>query len=189
MAILVHGQDPVIVDLSDTVDNIHDTDLPAIKTTVDDIHNTELPAVVIDLAVISAGISTLTTMVSALAMDIDTILQVQLDEAADAGDVVLGTVDGSVLIESITVKTKTTHANLTSIAVTGGAGKVVEFISSITGAAANLNAADKQVSWTGNVELGDSKTIVITFAGTGAGHVTMTATIKYKPCTALSTIV
>jgi hypothetical protein len=87
------------------------------------------------------------------------------------------------LIESIVIKTKTFHSDLTSIAVTGGASNVVEFISAVTGLAANLDAADKQVSWAGSVELGNAKTIYITFAGTGSTHVTMTATIKYCPCT------
>lgn len=151
----------------------HNTD--AIVT---DIHGTDLPAVLSAVGVVDG-------LVDGISLNRARILQVALDQHTDAGDVVLATVTGSVLIESITIKTITFHADLTSIVVSGGAGKVIDFIDALEGAAANLNAADKQVAWMDSpVELGDGKTLVITFAGAaGANHVTMTATIKYRPCT------
>lgn len=58
-------------------------------------------------------------------------------------------------------------AELTSLSIFGGASKVVTFIDAVSGAAANLSAEDKQVSWDGEVLLGATKTIVITIVGTG----------------------
>ena len=198
MAILRNGADPQLTVIHTVVDNIHDTDLPAvksdtgsIKTAVDSMHDTDLPAVKLDTGSIKTTVDNMhdfdlpavAAAISTLTLSVDRVVQIPLAEASDAGDVVLVLVDGSVLVEAIVVKTVTTHANLTSIAVTGGAGKVIEFISAISGAAANLDAVDKQVSWEGCVELGDSKNIIITFAGAGAGPVTMLATIRYRPCT------
>lgn len=127
---------------------------------------------------------TIDSLVDGISLNRTRVLQVELDQHTDAGDVTLATVTGSVIIEEVIIKTKTTHADLTSIAVTAGAAKVLELISAAAGAAANLDAEDKQVKSSGEVELGNGKTLVITFAGaSNSNHVTMTATIKYRPCT------
>lgn len=112
-------------------------------------------------------------------------LQVTITDAANAADKTLGTVTGSVEVESIIVKsTGATTADLTSIAVKGGASNVVTFIDAVTGVRANIDAADKQVSWSGNVELGNTKTIIMDFTGTGGTAVALLATIRYRPITA-----
>jgi len=188
MSVLVHGQDPtitgIVADLTtiegkiDTVDGIVDNiqlDTNSIETKVD--------ALAFEVSTLTSAVSGIGLEVDMIYLNQDQVIQVSLDQEANVGDIVLATVTGSCLIESIVVKTITTHGDLTSIAVTGGASGVVEFISAASGAAANLDAADKQVSWSGAVELGNAKTIVITFAGTGSTHVTMNATIKYRPCT------
>ena len=111
------------------------------------------------------------------------LFQTSKTNAANVGDIVLGTVSGSILIESITAKTVATHANLDSIEVVGGASDAVIFITALVGVKTSLDAIDKQVSWTGAVELGAAKTIICTFAGAGAGSVTVLFTIKYRSIT------
>lgn len=111
------------------------------------------------------------------------LFQVSKTNAANVGDITLGTVAGSILIESITAKTVVTHANLDSIEVVGGASDAVVFITAAVGVKTSLDGVDKQVSWTGAVELGAAKTIICTFAGAGAGSVTILFTIKYRAVT------
>jgi hypothetical protein len=96
----------------------------------------------------------------------------------------LGTVVGTVSVESVVVKsTGDTTADLTSIAVFGGASRVVTFISAIDGARVNVAAADQQVSWdAGVIELGNTKTIVMELLGTGATAVALLCTIGYRAC-------
>lgn len=110
-------------------------------------------------------------------------LQQSFTEAANAGATTLATVSGSVLIEAIIVKMVTYHADMTSIAVTGGASNVIDFITALEGAAANLDDADDQVGWEGKVELGDATTIEADFAGTGANNVTVLVSIVYRAIT------
>jgi hypothetical protein len=111
--------------------------------------------------------------------------QVTITDAANAADKTLATVSGSVEIESVVVKsTGATTADLTSIAVKGGASGVVTFIDAVAGLRANIAAADQQVSWIGRVELGNTKTIIMDFTGTGATAVALLATIRYRPITA-----
>ena len=111
------------------------------------------------------------------------IFQVSKTNAANVGDIVLGTVSGSILIESVTAKTVVTHANLDSIEVVGGASDAVIFITDEDGVKTSLNGVDKQVSALVATELGAGKTIICTFEGAGAGSVTVLFTIKYRAIT------
>jgi hypothetical protein len=109
-----------------------------------------------------------------------------ITSAANAGDVTIATVTAQpCLIESIVVHAVTaSQTDLTSAAVSGGASKVVTFLSTAAAAVANLNAVDDQVAWTGAVRLTATKTIVMSLVGTGATAVNLNVTIKYRACTA-----
>lgn len=84
-------------------------------------------------------------------------------------DITLATVtDNPCKIKSIVLRQNgAVVAELTSLSIFGGASKVVTFIDAVTGLAANLSAADTQVSWNGDVLLNATKTIVLTIVGTG----------------------
>jgi hypothetical protein len=69
---------------------------------------------------------------------------------------------------------------MTSCGIFGGAGKVITFISAADAIQANLNAADKQIGWSGVVRLAATKTIVISLVGTGATAVNLTIVVKYR---------
>jgi hypothetical protein len=105
--------------------------------------------------------------------------------AANVGDVTIATVTTQpVLIKSLTVHSDgATTADLTSIAISGGAGKVIEFITSTEGVKANIDAQDKQVSWpdlgSGGIYLPTGATIVATLTGTGATAVDLNVVIEY----------
>lgn len=191
------------------VDNLHDTDIPAIKTVVDgvethvhsietkldativtvnDLHGTDIPDIHTDVADIHTDVADLHTdlttvdgLVDGISLNRMRVLQVTVTKAANAGSATLATVTSSVTIEDIIVKMVTYHADLTSIDVTGAT--VIDFIDSTEGAAANLNAADKQVAWSGVAELGDAKTLAINYAGTNSGSVSTLVTIRYRPNT------
>lgn len=109
------------------------------------------------------------------------VLEVSVTSAANAGNVTLATVtDQPCVIDSIIIHADTAQTtDLTSCAVYGGAGKVVTFISDTDATQANLDAADKQVSWTGAVRLAAGKTIVMSLVGTGSTAVDLTVTITY----------
>ena len=47
---------------------------------------------------------------------------------------------------------------------------------------ANLDAVDKQVSWTGSVLLATGKELYIDLQGTGATAVDLVIVIKYRAC-------
>ena len=113
------------------------------------------------------------------------IIEVSINSAANAGDVLVATVTTQpCLIESVVIHADAAQtANMTSCGIFGGAGKVVTFISAADAVQANLNAADKQVAWTGAVRLAATKTIVISLVGTGATAVDLTITIAYRACT------
>lgn len=114
------------------------------------------------------------------------ILQKTITSAANAGDVTVATVtDKECSVKGINVRANgVTTANLTNIGVYAGAGKVNTLVDSVTGARANIDAADKQV---GNAPLGGvvlpaGSTVVITLTGTGAAAVNLTVTIEYTAC-------
>jgi len=113
------------------------------------------------------------------------IIEVSINSAANAGDVLVATVTTQpCLIESVVIHADAAQtADMTSCGIFGGAGKVVTFISAADAVQANLNAADKQVAWTGAVRLAATKTIVISLVGTGATAVDLTITIAYRACT------
>lgn len=112
------------------------------------------------------------------------IFERSVTSAANAGDVIVATVfTQPCLIESIVIHADAAQtANMTSCGIFGGAGKVVTFISAADAVQANLNAADKQVAWTGAVRLAATKEIVISLVGTGATAVDLTITIAYRAC-------
>ena len=101
--------------------------------------------------------------------------------AANAGATVVGTITTQpCVIESITIHANTAQtANLTSCAVTGGASGIITFINAAIAIQANLDTIDKQVSWTGSVRLGATKTIVITLVGIAATALDLTIIITY----------
>lgn len=109
------------------------------------------------------------------------VLEVSVTAAANAGDVTLATVTTQpCLIEAIVISANTAaQTDLTSAAVTGGAAKVVSFLDAAAAAKANIDAVDEQVSWTGAVRLGATKTIIMSLVGTGATAVDLTVTITY----------
>ena len=104
--------------------------------------------------------------------------------AANAGVTTVATVTTQpCLIESVVIHADDIQTvDMTSCAVEGGAGQVVEFISAASAIQGNLDAVDKQVGWTGGVRLAATKLITIDLQGTGATAVDLTVTIKYRAC-------
>lgn len=109
------------------------------------------------------------------------VFEKSITVAANAGATTVGTVTTQAcVIESIVIHADAAQtADLTACPVTGGASSAVTFIDSGTATQANLNAADKQVAWTGSVRLAATKTIVITPAGTGATALDLTVIVTY----------
>lgn len=114
------------------------------------------------------------------------IYNFDVTSAANAGVVTVATVtDQPVLIKSIVLHSNgATTSDLTSAAIEGGASQVVEFIGAGIAIQADLDAADKQVAWTGAVRLAATKTVVVDLQGTGATAVDFTVTIEYKAAVA-----
>ena len=112
------------------------------------------------------------------------IFEKSITSAANAGDVTVATItDNPCLIESVVIHADAAQtADMTSCGVFGGAAKVITFIAAADAIQASLDAADKQVAWTGAVRLAATKTIVISLVGTGATAVDLTITVKYRPC-------
>ena len=106
----------------------------------------------------------------------------QITSAANAGAVTVATITTQACkIKSLVVRSNgATTADLTSIAVTGGASNVVTFIDSTTGLRANIAAADQQVSWLGRATFAATKTIIITLTGTGATAVDLQVDVEYE---------
>lgn len=107
-------------------------------------------------------------------------------EAANAGPTTLATVtDQTCIVTGLIVMANTaSQADLTSAAVSGGAGGVVVFLTAVDAAVANLDAVDEQVAWSGVVRLAATKTISMDLVGVGATPVDLTVTIIYYPETA-----
>jgi len=114
------------------------------------------------------------------------IVEVSITAALNAGVTTVATVaNQACLIKSIVVHADTAaHADMTSCAVKGGAAQVVTFISAATAIEANLDAENKQVSWSGAVRLPTSATVIIDLQGTGANNADLTVTIEYEACVA-----
>ena len=84
------------------------------------------------------------------------------------------------MIKSIVLHSDSvTTADLTSAAIEGGAASIIEFISAVAAAKANIDVADEQVAFSGNIRLAATKTITIDLQGTGATAVDFTVTIEY----------
>lgn len=116
------------------------------------------------------------------------VFQVPVTSAANAGAVTLATImEQACLIKSVVIKGVTAaQTDLTSCAVTGGtaagvANKVI-LVAVGTAIKASVDEVDEQVSGTGAWEIGTTKTIVMTLAGTGATAVNLLVTIEYVPC-------
>ncbi len=99
---------------------------------------------------------------------------------ANSGTNIIGTISiQSCIIESIIIRSNASQtSNLTTCAVTGGSG-VITFISNADATQTNLSTVNKQVAWTGIVELPISSTIVTNLVGTGTASVNLTFTIVY----------
>lgn len=112
------------------------------------------------------------------------IIEVSITSAANAGLVTVATVTTQpCLIKSVVIHADAAQtADMTTCAVTGGVGQVVTFVGTGDATQANLNAADKQVAWTGAVRLAATKLIQINLLGTGVTAVDLTITIEYEAC-------
>ena len=116
------------------------------------------------------------------------VFQKHITSAANAGDITVATITAQDCdIKALNVRSNgATTADLTSISVFGGTGKVITFIAAVDGVRANIAAAAQQLSWQTNggvVTLPATHTIVITLAGTGATAVDLTITIEYVAVT------
>lgn len=110
-------------------------------------------------------------------------LEVLVTSAANAGaDTLLATVMKQPLyIELVVIYADAAQtADLTSCPVYGGTGKVITFVGANNAIQANLDAADRQVSWTGAVRLAVGTTIVMEHNGTGATALDLTVLIGYR---------
>jgi len=109
------------------------------------------------------------------------VIEVSITAAANAGLTTVATITTQpCVIDSIVIHADAAQtANMTTCAVKGGASQVVTFISTTDATQANLNAADKQVSWVGAVRLAATKTIIIDLQGTGVTAVDLTIVITY----------
>lgn len=98
-----------------------------------------------------------------------------ITSAANAGAVTVATVTTQACkLKSVVVRANAAQtADLTSVAITCGAGGVVTIIDAIKGLRANIAAQDQQVSEQVEITLPVGATIVITLVGTGAGAVNL----------------
>lgn len=112
------------------------------------------------------------------------IIEVSITAAANAGVTTVATITAQpCLIKSTVIHADAAQtADMTSCALEGGTGQVVEFIGAGSATQGNLDAADKQVSATGRWRLAATKTITIDLQGTGATAVNLTVTIEYIAC-------
>ncbi len=142
---------------------------------------TQLPASKSLYDCLSGGVTTVDRIVGK-----PQIIEVIVTIAANAAATTIATITTQpCLIKSIVVHADAAQtADLTSLNVKGGASNVVTFIDDGTGAAANFDAADKQVAWTGAVRLAATKTITIDPTGTGGTALDLTVTIEYEACVA-----
>jgi len=128
-------------------------------------------------------VSKLGDMRQSIAQGKASFFEKSITSAANAGDVTVATItDNPCQIESIVIHANAAQtAEMTSCGVFGGASKVITFISAADAVQASLDAADKQVAWSGIIRLASTKTIVISLVGTGATAVNLTIIVKYRP--------
>lgn len=112
------------------------------------------------------------------------IIEVLVTAAANAGITTIATItDQPCKIESVVIHADAAQTgDMTTCALEGGTGQVVEFIGIGDAKLLNLDAADKQAGWTGAVRLAATKTITIDLQGTGATAVDLIISIEYKAC-------
>lgn len=110
------------------------------------------------------------------------IREFSITAAANAGVINVATITTQpCLIKSIVLQSNgATTGDLTSAAIEGGASSVIEFIDTTISAKANIDAADKEVAWSGSVRLAATKTITIDLQGTGSTAVDFTVSIEYE---------
>ena len=111
------------------------------------------------------------------------VLPVSITDPANNGVTTVATVTTQpCVIEKIIIHADAIQTvDMTSCAVEGGVGQVVTFLGVGDAIRANLDAADKQVSWNGAVRLDAGKLITIDLQGTGATAVDLTIIILYRP--------
>ena len=189
--------------LADT-NELQGDDVPGLISTLDAVVDTvkaETVTILADTNEIQAELADggrLDLLIDAILVDTGTTLVAQINTgkgktqvfdkaigvAANAGATTVATVaasGGGCIIESIIVHADAAaHADLTSAAVTGGASNVISFLTAAQTIQDNLDAADKQVAWTGAVYLAHGKTIVITPAGTGSTALDFTVSVTYR---------
>jgi len=146
----------------------HDTDIKALVNTNQDLLDG----------------TTATPTAYRMEVGVTQVKEVSIVAAANAGVTTVGTITSHpCLIKSVVIHADAAQtADMTTCAVEGGTGQVVEFIGTGDAIQANLDAADKQVSWYGSVRLDATKTIAIDLQGTGATAVDLTVTIEYIAC-------
>ncbi|MBA7680265.1 hypothetical protein ES703_88577 [subsurface metagenome] len=129
-------------------------------------------------------IQRLLAIVATKVMGRSQIFEKSITSAANAGDVNVATITTQpCIIESVVIHADAAQTgDMTSCGVFGGAGKVITFISAADAVQAELDAADKQVAWTGAVRLAAAKTIVISLVGSNGTAVDLTIVIKYRAC-------
>ena len=112
------------------------------------------------------------------------ILTIDVTSAANAGaDTTLATVVGQpcVITSVVVLANAAQTGDLTSCPTFAGAAKVVILNPVAEAIQANLDAADKQLWWSGYVSLKAGKTIVMEHNGTGATALDLTVYISYYP--------
>ncbi len=151
----------------------------SVKAELDLIH-TDVDGILADTGTDGVVVNSYTAAASRVAGR-PQVLAVSVTSAASFGDVTLATVTTQpCVIDSIVIHADAAQtADLTTCGVFGGASKVVTFIAAADATQADLDAADKQVGWTGVARLAATKTIVITLVGGGATPVDLTVTITY----------
>jgi len=164
------GKDLYTCLITDRLDNAT-YGLSAIQTQVDDIQD---------------KIDGTDATATSLRREVGVTQVIEVSVTADANATV--TTVATVTTQPCMIKSVVIHADaaqtgdMTSCAVEGGTNQVVEFVGAATAIQANLDAADKQVSWTGAVRLAATEVISIDLQGTGATAVDLTVTIEYVSC-------
>ena len=112
------------------------------------------------------------------------VLEVSITDPANNGLTTVATVTAQPCeVEAVIIHADTAQtANMTTCAVEGGTGQVVTFIGVVDAVQANLDAADKQVSWSGRTRFGVGELITVDLQGTGAAAVDLTITLVYRAC-------
>jgi hypothetical protein len=131
-----------------------------------------------------AGIDTLLANTSVLLAGKARIIEKKITSPANAGVITLATVLAHpCIIEELIIHADSAQTvDMTSCAVSGGAGSVITFIDNTDAIQANLDAEDKQIGWTGAVRLATGKTITMNLIGTGATPISLTVSVRYRAC-------